>query len=316
MIISLGNGSVWISPADVMKTLFEAGDAADPERTIIRELRLPRVILAALVGWGLGIAGTGFQGLFRNPLADPFVIGASSGASFGATIVIVFNLSFFNLVTPANAAFLGSILTVILAFSFAKTGKKDPPTVSLLLAGTAISSFLSAWVSFLMSWSSEDLHKIFYWIMGSFNASSWHDVRSIIPYTLIGTLGLSIAAGGLDLLSFGEESATNSGLSVKAIRILVIGSASLVTASAVALCGVIGFVGLIAPHIGRLLLGPLHRRLLPISGLLGAIILVLADILARTLLAPIEIPVGVITSMLGAPFFLYLLKRKRAGALE
>ena len=159
MIISLGNGSVWISPADVMKTLFEAGDAADPERTIIRELRLPRVILAALVGWGLGIAGTGFQGLFRNPLADPFVIGASSGASFGATIVIVFNLSFFNLVTPANAAFLGSILTVILAFSFAKTGKKDPPTVSLLLAGTAISSFLSAWVSFLLSLPGELLEE-------------------------------------------------------------------------------------------------------------------------------------------------------------
>lgn len=322
ILFSAGVGAAEISPRIILRILLDAvfDQASDPSgeisranRLIVLNLRLPRTILAALVGAGLALSGTAFQGLFRNPLADPFVIGASSGAALGATVAILFNirLAFLGMTWLPTAAFIGAIGAVAIVYIIARTGGGDPPAVSLLLAGTALSSLFSAMVSFLMALQSEDLHKIFFWLLGSFNSAGWDEVAITTPYIVLSMAGLLVLARPLDLLSFGEESARSMGLSVETTRLGVVLAASLAAAAAVATCGIIGFVGLIAPHMARLIFGPLHRRLMPAAMLIGAVLLVAADMLARTVLAPMELPVGILTSTLGAPFFLYLLRRRQ-----
>lgn len=321
LLLSLGLGAVRLSPAEVWAALASRtpwgetanGNAGRVTAVIVWDFRLARTLLAAAVGAALAVAGAAFQGLFRNPLADPFVIGASSGAALGATLAIVLNFT----VTGGGfgpvplAAFLGALVAVALVYFIAESGGSAPPAIALLLAGTALSALFSAAVSMLMALSQQRLHEVFFWLLGGLGGRSWPHLWAMLPYLALSLIALQALARPLDVLAFGEETAQSLGLEVRWARLLVVAAASLATAAAVASSGIIGFVGLIAPHAARLLFGPAHQRLLPASALLGALLLVLADDLARTVLAPLELPVGILTALLGAPFFLYLLRVRR-----
>ena len=312
LLLSLLAGSVRFSLKETIAAFTREG-SSPTSRIIILDLRLSRSILAAVVGAALAISGAAFQGLFRNPLADPFVIGASSGAALGASLAIAFkfSISFGSLSAVPLAAFVGSLLSVFVVFGISSVGSGRPPTVTLLLAGTALSSLLSSLVSFIMAVRDEELHQIFFWLLGGFGGSNWKHLTIILPYVLPGAAVLLLLARPLDVLGFGEESAQALGISISRMRILTVMAASLTTAAAVAVSGIIGFVGLLAPHAARLMFGPSHRTMMPAAALVGAVILSGADILARTVLSPVELPVGILTAMLGAPFFLYLLRRRR-----
>lgn len=312
---SVALGSVSISPGSLCRALTFS-DTADPVHVaVLWDLRLPRTLLAALVGMALAGAGVAFQALFRNALADPFVVGASSGAALGATLALTlgFSAGWAGLGPLPLAAFCGAIGTVLCALALAETGSTSS-MASLLLAGTALSSMLSAIMSFLLLWANQPWFQAFNWLLGSFSGRDWSYVRMACPYLLVCYITLQLMARPLDALTAGDDVAGSLGLSVRSARLIVIGAATMAAAVAVAFSGVIGFVGLIAPHIARLLFGASHRILLPTSALLGAILLVWSDLAARTLLAPVEVPVGIVTAFLGGPFFLYLLKA-RGGRL-
>lgn len=318
LFLSLWAGSVRLEPRTIFRVVVaDLRDDVAPEdrtkRTIIVDLRLSRSILAAVVGAALALAGAAFQGLFRNPLADPFVIGASSGAALGAAVAIALDvvIPIAGLSSVPAAAFAGSLGSVFLVYGLSTAGTSRPPTVAMLLAGSALGSLFSSLVSFIMAVRDSQLHQIFFWLLGGFGGRTWADLSSIAPYVVPGVVVLFLLARPLDILAFGEESAQSMGVSVGLTRILTIAAASLVTAAAVAVSGIIGFVGLLAPHAARLMFGPSHRIVFPAAALLGAVILIFADMLARTVLAPVELPVGVLTAMLGAPFFLFLLRRRR-----
>ena len=278
--------------------------------TILFDIRLPRVVLAALVGGALATSGATYQGLLRNPLADPYLIGISSGAALGATVAIIFDISIWAAV-PLSA-FLGAMAATLGIYMIAQTSGRATPT-TLILAGVALGAFLSAISSFLMFRSDTAFrtHEIIAWILGSFSLSSWSQVIVLLPFLLIGWLVLYMHARYLNVMQLGETAAQQLGVPVKRVTLTLVVATSLVTAGAVAVSGLIGFVGLIVPHTVRLLWGPDHRFLLPMSALVGASFLIIADTLARTLLSPTELPVGIITAFCGAPFFLYLLRRKR-----
>jgi iron complex transport system permease protein len=308
-LASLAIGPVRLSTLDVTRALFRVQSVNTPNaELIVWELRLPRVALATLVGLALGAAGAAYQGLFRNPLADPFVIGASSGSALGATIVIVAGGSTGTLGFGAVpiGGFLGAVGAAGLVYvSTAWWGRM--PLVGLLLAGSAVSSFLGALVWLLMVLHDEDLARIVAWLMGSLAGRGWPAVAAGWPYVAVGVVGLALMSRPLDALSLGEEPAMALGLPLRRTTAAIVAAASLATAAAVAMAGVIGFVGLIAPHLARACVGARHRYLIPGSGLAGAILLLLADDLARTVAAPVELPVGVLTAMLGGPFFLLIL---------
>ena len=293
-----------------------AGEATWPAswETIIFTIRLPRVILAGIVGGALAMSGATYQGLFRNPLADPYLIGVASGAALGATIATVVRLParFYTFGVTQWCAFAGALLAVLLVYGLARAGEGLPVT-SLLLAGVAVSALASALTSFLMYWYGDKLLVIYGWLLGGLTAGSWVQVWQVAPYLALGALVLLPAARLLNALQLGEEGALALGIDVERLKVVLVVVATLVTAAAVSVSGLIGFVGLIVPHIVRLLWGPDHRRLLPCSLLLGAAFLIVTDGLARTVLAPNEIPAGVLTALCGAPFFLYLLRRNRAG---
>jgi len=314
MVFSLGVGAVPIPLKQVVGVLFNTtSTGADPSFVaIIMNFRLPRVLLAALVGGGLASAGAAFQALFRNPLADPYIIGASGGAALGASLAIISGLTlrFAGFGPVQLAAFCGALLSVAAVYGIAEAGGRAP-VISLLLAGVTLSTVLSAIVSFLMLIFDRDLHEIFSWMIGGFSGRSWPHLVSSAPYLLVGILFLWLLSRPLDALACGEETARTFGLSLPHARGAVIAAASLITAAAVAAGGVIGFVGLVAPHIARTFFGASHQRLIPASALTGAVLMVVADDLARTVLAPLEIPAGIITAMLGGTFFLYLLKTRR-----
>lgn len=278
--------------------------------TILFDIRLPRITLAALVGSALATAGATYQGLLRNPLADPYLIGISSGATLGATIAIIFNVTVWGAVPLL--AFFGALLATGAIYLIAQAGGRTTPT-TLILAGVALGAFLSAITSFLMfrNDSAFRTHQIIAWTMGSLSLSNWQQVSILLPYLVTGWVVLYLHARYLNVLQLGETQAQQLGVPVTRITLTLIIATSLVTAAAVAVSGLIGFVGLIVPHAVRLVWGPDHRFLLPMSALVGAIFLMIADTLARTLLSPTELPVGIITAFCGAPFFLYLLRRKR-----
>jgi iron complex transport system permease protein len=282
--------------------------------SIIFTIRLPRVILAGIVGGALALSGATYQGLFLNPLADPFLIGVASGAALGATIATVVRLParFYALGATQWCAFAGALVAVALVYGLARADQTMPVT-SLLLAGVAVSALGSALTSFLMYWYGDKLQVIYGWLMGGLTAGAWAQVWQVAPYLALGSLILLPSARLLNALQLGEEGALALGIDVERLKIVIVVVATLVTAAAVSVSGLIGFVGLIVPHIVRLLWGPDHRRLLPFSLLIGAIFLIVADGLARTVLAPNEIPVGVLTALCGAPFFLYLLRRNKVG---
>jgi len=314
LVVSLGIGAVAIAPGRILQILTGgSGVSITPaEMSIVWDLRLPRVLLACCVGAGLGFAGAGYQGLFRNPLADPFVIGASSGAALGATIAIVagWQGAYFGITLVPAAALAGSLIAVAAVYGVATVGKQAP-ILSLLLAGVTISSLLGALVSLLMFLNDEKIVTIFGWLMGSLSGRGWSSLATTGPLVLLGGFALWLYSRSLDALTFGEESAASLGLNLRRLRRVVVLSTGLATAASVAGGGVIGFIGLIAPHMARALVGARHVLVIPASGLIGALLLLVADDLARTVVAPTELPVGIVTAILGSPFFLYLLKARQ-----
>lgn len=313
LVLSLGVGAVFIPPERVVRVFIDSPNTSivASDVTIIRDLRLARVLLATLVGAGLGTAGAAFQALFRNPLADPFVIGASGGAALGATLAITLGLTW-NMAGFGPiplAAFVGSLLAVLVVYVIANGSGGS--IIGLLLAGAALSTVLTSIVSLLMLVSDESMHQIFSWLMGGFGGRSWIHLWSSGPYLFLGFVLMWLLARPLDALACGDETALTIGLPLNYARGAVVAIATLVTAAAVSAAGIIGFVGLVAPHIARLLFGATHHRLIPTSALIGALLTLLADDVARTVLAPVELPVGIITSLVGGVFFLYLLKSRQ-----
>jgi iron complex transport system permease protein len=285
------------------------------DETIIFQIRLPRVIGGVLVGAALATAGALFQGLLRNPMADPYIIGTSAGAALGATIAMMLpvNLAFLGFGLVPVAAFCGALATVILVYNLARVGSKTP-IVSMLLAGFVVSSLLAAIMALMMSMSdrlSLNLHSVYSFLMGHISVTSWGQIAVIAPLVIGGIIVARFFAFHLNAFSLGEEGAAYLGIEVERDKILILALGSMLTAAAVSISGLVGFVGLVVPHAVRLSLGPDHRLLLPASALAGGVFVVMADLLARTLLAPVEIPVGVITAIIGAPFFIYLLRRTR-----
>jgi iron complex transport system permease protein len=315
ILVSVTMGSVKVPPLRSIRILFQSllglkGTESETERTIILSLRLPRAILAGFVGAGLSVSGVTFQALLRNPLADPYILGVSSGAAVGAILAILLGLGTFSLGLPL-ASFLGAFLTILVVFYFGKQDGKIHPN-TLLLAGVIIGSFLSALIMFFISVSQkEELHTIIFWLMGDFSFSNARAILIIFPYILLGGLLLYLRSRHLNLILSGEESAIQLGVNVEKLKLVSYLSASLITAASVSVCGLIGFVGLIIPHSVRLIFGPDHRLLIPASALIGASFLIASDTFARTLLAPTELPVGVITAAFGGPFFIYLLRTRK-----
>jgi iron complex transport system permease protein len=264
----------------------------------------------------LGGSGAAYQGLFRNPLADPFLIGIASGAGLGAVIAMTVQwpYSFLGLIAIPIAAFVSALFTVAIVYFLARVGQTTPVT-NLILAGVAVSSFATSLMSFLMLRSDGELRRAMSWLMGGSIQLGWTFTLAILPYLLIG-LGVLIFSGhALNLLQFGDEQAQQLGLNVTRTKRIILLSASLATASAVAFSGIIGFIGLIVPHLSRLWFGPDYRRLIPLSILGGATLLLISDVIARVALAPQEIPVGIVTALAGAPFFLWVLRRSKTQGL-
>lgn len=314
IVVSLSLGAANVGTAEVVRVLMQGardpGLPAEPVGLIILSVRLPRILLAGLVGAALAVAGCSFQALLRNPLADPYIMGVSSGSALGAVSAILAGLSNASFGMPL-ASFSGAIVTVMLVFHVGRVGR-GLHTNTLLLAGVIISAFFSAIIMFLISVAqNEDLSKIVFWLMGDFSFSNYRFILIILPYVLGGIGVLYSYARGFNLMVMGEETAIQLGIDVERLKKVVYVFASLITAAAVSVCGLIGFVGLIIPHAVRILFGPDHRLLIPASALVGASFLICSDTIARTIAAPTELPVGAVTATFGAPFFIYLLKRRR-----
>jgi len=310
-------GPVAIGPGAVLRVLAAhltgARANVDPvQDAIIWDIRLPRVALAAVVGASLAFSGASYQAVFRNPLADPYLLGVASGAGLAATVVIVLDLplEYAHVSLITLAAFGGAVATVGLTYGLARVSGHAPVT-TLILSGVAVSSIAVSLTSYLMLVSRESTSTILSWLLGGFNRAGWHEMLFILPYALPAAAVLLLHGRLLNVLQLDEQQARQTGVEVERTKAVVLLAASLAAAAAVAVAGIVGFVGLVAPHAVRLIAGPDYRRLLPLSALAGASFLVLADIGARSLLSPGEIPVGVITAVVGAPFFLYLLRRQR-----
>jgi iron complex transport system permease protein len=319
LILSVAIGPVYIPPRSIFEVLASSlrgtplpSDATGMFSTILMEIRLPHALLLLLTGAALAGSGAGYQGLFRNPLADPYLIGVASGAGLGAVIAmsIRWPADLAGLYVIPAAAFVGALVTVLIVYSLARIGK-SLPTTTLILAGVAISSFATSLTSFLMLRSNEQLRRATGWLLGGSLMSGWQPVIALLPYILLG-LGVLLTSGhALNVLQFGEEQASQMGLPAERVKFWLILAASLTTASAVAFSGIIGFVGLVVPHVMRLLWGADYRRLIPLSIVGGGTALLLADLLARVALAPQVLPVGVVTALAGAPFFLWVLRRSK-----
>jgi len=318
ILLSIGVGSIFIPPGQIFRVIGAAianqplEGNAEKYRVILLTLRLPRTLLMALTGAALAGSGAAYQGLFRNPLADPYLIGAASGAGLGAVIALTLKWPAGSLGFMAVPlfAFLTALATVFLVYQMAKTGSAIPVT-NLILAGVAVSSFATALTSFLMINASGELRRALVWLLGGSTLAGWKPLLAQLPYTLIG-LGILLAmAYRLNVLQFGDEQAGQLGVNVARSRAWIVLAATMVTAAAVAFTGIIGFVGLVVPHILRSRTGGDMRRLLPLSLVGGAIFLLAADILARVLMAPQELPVGIITALCGAPFFLLVLRQTK-----
>ncbi|RUL50805.1 FecCD family ABC transporter permease [Lysinibacillus antri] len=286
------------------------------EEMIIWNIRLPRVVLAFCVGASLSLAGAAFQGLLRNPLADPYTIGVSSGASLGAVIVLFFQFSIIGLgtFTLPIVSIISGLLTLLVVFGLVRLSSRSLAVETIILAGIIISSFIGALVSLIISLGDKDaMTQIIYWLYGSVGMRGWDYVQLIIPFMIVGAFILFYHYRELNALALGEEAADHIGVDVKRGKTFVLIGASLLTGAAVAVSGSIGFVGLVIPHLVRLIVGPNHRHVLPLSMLIGGSFLISADLIARVLIAPKELPIGVITALIGAPVFAFLLIRERIG---
>lgn len=318
-IVSIMVGSVFISPISSVKSflyLFSGGKYTfglnEIEKTIILSIRMPRVFMAVLIGFGLGLCGASMQGLFRNPMAEPYLLGMSSGAATGAALAMVLGIGkFYGLISVPFFAFTGSTVTIFFVYHIARTEGRVP-IETLLLSGVAVSFFLHAVVSFLKLISSDEaLRDIVLWLMGSFSSVRWNDFFISLPLISLGSIILYWLSYELNALQFGEETAMHLGMEVEKIKKIILIASALVTGVSVSFCGIVGFVGLVVPQIVRIFVGGDHRILLPFSALCGGIFLLLADTIARTLNGASEVPVGIITAVVGAPWFIYLLRKRK-----
>ncbi|MFC4014892.1 FecCD family ABC transporter permease [Nonomuraea purpurea] len=315
MIAGLLDGAADISPwqvvlqaADWLPFVHVDSGLAPVEQGLLYELRLPRVLLAAVVGGLLAMAGAAYQGVFRNPLADPYLLGAAAGAGLATTVAIVLLPSVAGSIPVA--AFLGAVGGVFLAYTLGNTAGRAGGTATLVLAGVAVTSFLTAIQTFVQQFKVEELQRVYSWILGDVGGG-WEQIWLVLPYAAVSATVLLLHGRMLDVLSVGDEEATSLGLRAARVRFVVLLAASLATAAAVAVSGLIGFVGIVVPHVVRRLAGGSYRIVLPLSLIGGGAFLVLADLLARTVIAPAELPIGVVTMFVGAPFFVGVLRMTR-----
>jgi iron complex transport system permease protein len=317
LVLSAAIGPVSIPPLTVIKILINRlpiialpVDWPATFDTILYQVRLPQTVMIALTGMALAGSGAAYQGLFRNPLADPYIIGVASGAGLGAVLAMAANwpTTFLGMTVIPIAAFIGALITVAVVYSLARVGRTTPIT-TLILAGVAVSAFTSSLTSLLMLLSTEQLHRALSWLLGGFALGGWDPVLAALPYLGVGLGILFVLGRPLNVLQFGDEQALQLGLNAEKYKIVVVAVSSLVAATAVSFTGIIGFIGLIVPHLARLLWGPDYRRLIPLATITGGSVLLASDIIARTVLAPRELPVGIVTAVIGAPFFLWLLRR-------
>jgi len=311
-LLSIGIGSVHIPPVEVIASLFSGSDPAlthESTIVIIREIRLPRVILAFTSGAVLAVAGASFQSLLRNPLADPFILGVSGGAALGGVLAITSGWSYGGH-SIQLFAFAGALFTILFVYFISRVDGRIPK-YKMLLAGVVVNAFLSALIMLILSLARDNaLASALFWLMGDLSGSSWDRILTSLPYLLTGLALLYMLSKEMNLLLLGEEQAMELGANTEKVKLLIFVLASLITGVVVSTSGLIGFVGLIVPHAARLLWGADHRYLLPASLFLGGAFLTLADTAARTVIAPTELPVGVITALAGGPVFVYLMKKR------
>ncbi|MDG6223347.1 MAG: iron chelate uptake ABC transporter family permease subunit [Candidatus Bathyarchaeota archaeon] len=300
----------------LLNTFIDASGVDPTYAVIISQIRLPRVICGALVGAALATAGVTYQGIFRNPMADPYVIGASTGASVGSALVFVFgiNIAILGLNTLPVFAFVGSLVTVLIVYTISRVGSKVPVT-TLLLTGIAMSLFQNAIVTYLKTVAGDRiLHGLTFWLIGSLSSTeNWDKVYAILPFIIVGSVICYLYSRDLNILALGEDQAQHLGVEIEKVKRILLVAGALMTAAAVSISGLIGFVGLIIPHVTRVLIGPDHRVLIPTSALVGASFLMISDAISRVIMGSGEAPVGIITAFAGAPFFIYLLRRKNKG---
>lgn len=317
LLVSVGRGAVPIAPGQVLAILAERAGLALPvaygerEAAVLWAIRLPRVVMSALAGAALATSGAILQGVFRNPLADPALIGVTSGAAAAVALVVLTGVSGLGLATLPAAAFAGGLLTTLLLYRFARRGGRTE-VLTLVLAGIAVNALLGATISLAVFVADDpQMRDIVFWMMGSLGGSVWNSVAVALPPILLALILLMRSASELNLLLLGEAEARHLGVDVERLRLRLISLAALATGATVAFTGTIGFVGLVVPHLLRLLTGPDHRVLLPASALGGAALVAAADLLARTAIAPAELPLGIVMAAVGAPLFLYLIERTR-----
>ena len=319
-VVGVALGAYAMSPGRIALELLDHVPGVDVrsglttgEAAIVWDIRFPRVVLGLLVGSMLAVSGASYQGVFRNPLADPYLLGAAAGAGLGATVAIVSrsstDLGPFDIVPLA--AFVGAFGAVLLSYAISRVSDGGRSPAVLLLAGVAVAAFLTAIQTFLLQRNADSIREVYSWLLGRLSTSGWSEVGAIAPYAVVTMVLLVIHRRALDVLSVGDDEAATLGLDVTRTRLVVVGTASLATAAAVSASGLIGFVGIVVPHTVRLLAGASYRVILPLSILFGAAFLVLADLLARTALSPSEVPIGVVTAVFGAPFFAIVLRTRR-----
>ena len=323
LLVGIAAGPVDLGIGEILRSLGErlhvpgvTSSLTPIEDTVLWDLRVPRVVLGALVGGMLALAGATYQGVFRNPLADPYLLGVAAGAGLGATLAIAYlpeRLSGQQALPPA--AFLGGLVAVVLAYAVGRSAGRERDAATLVLAGVTVASFFTAAQTFVQQRNTDTLQQVWSWILGGLPTSGWTDVALILPYVLIGGGVIVAHRRVLDVMSVGDDEAESLGVNVRRVRLLLVVAATVGTAAAVSVAGLIAFVGIIVPHAIRLLTGATYRALLPLSFICGAGFLVLADVVARTALAPAEIPIGIVTAFVGAPFFALVLRTTRGGSI-
>ena len=318
-VLSMGVGAVYIPAGTVLQVLADnlwpggvIETAHSATNTIVWEIRLPRTLLAVLVGAALASSGGVMQGFFQNPMADPYIMGISAGAALGATTAVALELEFwmFGLNAVSVLAFLCALAVTMAVYAFSRRGGRVAST-TLLLTGIAIGAMATSFTSYMLVMGGENQRQMLFWLMGSLSARRWDHVWMLLPYAAVGLTIVLVYARELNVLLLGDEQASQLGVHVERVKLVLLAAAAGLAAAAVSVSGIIGFVGLLAPHMVRLIVGPDYRILTPMAALAGALLLVLADLAARTAMAPAELPIGILTTVLGAPFFLYLLHRQR-----
>ncbi len=320
VIVSVMVGPFPISPTEIMRSALDRLPFVEVEsglsergEAILWEIRMPRVILGVLVGSMLSVAGTAYQGVFRNPLADPYLLGAGAGAGLGATLAIALGPDASGwIVDPLPlAAFIGAVAGVVLAYVLGYSVRSGRTAVTLILAGVAVAAFLTAIQTFIQQRQSDTLREVYGWILGSLATAGWGDVLLVLPYVVVALAAVLAGRRLMDVLAVGDAEASSLGVAPTKVRLILVAFATLGTAAVVAVSGLIGFVGIIVPHTVRLLTNASYRVVVPLSMLLGGAFLVIADVIARTVQAPVEIPIGVVTAFFGAPFFAVVLRTSK-----